>query len=110
MGAAISRPGRLVAGRVERPLLSVGDGGEAVPGHSQAHQVIPSGPRALLAEGEVVVGGAALVAMPLDRDLGRAMVLQPEGVFLEEAAGLVAQPRLVVLEEDVGQRAALARG
>ena len=76
----------------------------------EVDEVIAGGPRALLAEGEVVVGRAALVAMALDGDLRRAVVLHPERVLLEDAARRVGEPRLVVVEMDVGQGPAFESG
>ena len=94
--------------RVEGALLAEGDRAHAVAGHAQAGQVVAHGARTLVAEGQVVVDGAALVAVALDRHLGRAMVLQPEAVLLEQRARLVAQLGPVVVEADVFERSALA--
>lgn len=49
-----------------RPLLAVGDSGDALLGHAIGGQVLGHRPGAPLAEREVVLGGAPLVAVPFD--------------------------------------------
>src|SRR6266550_2620446 len=95
--AAVAPPGLLVARGVERLLLAVGHRLQAIARHAQAHQVLARDARALVAQREVVVYGAALVGVSLHRHLRRPVVLQPEGVFLQDRACLVAQRGLVVI-------------
>src|SRR5438132_4265917 len=106
--AAVPRPGRLFVAGIDGPLLAVGGRAQPVRGHAQAGQVVARDLRALVPEREVVLHGAALVAVALHHDLGLAVVLHPQGVLLQDAAGLVGELGLVVLEVDVGQRPTLA--
>src|SRR5438445_7428789 len=74
--AAVARPavlGRLLA---ERHFLAVGHGLEAVRRHPQGHQVVVGGLGAPLAQGEVVLDGAALVAVALDGDAQEVELLE----------------------------------
>src|SRR5688572_1322173 len=110
MGAAVLRPRGLVARGIEGPFLSIGDGGQPVSGDAEVDEIVAGGAGALLAEGEVVIGGPALVAVALDGDFRRAMVLHPQRMFLEDAPRLVGEASLVVVEVDVGQRAPFTGG
>src|SRR6185503_9790032 len=87
VGAAVLRPGGLVARGIEGLLLAQAHRDEAAARHAQAHQVVAGRAGPLVPEGEVVVGRATLVAVALDRDLGVAVALQPEGVLLEDPPG-----------------------
>src|SRR5207247_488161 len=87
---------------VEESLLAVGDGPQARLRDAQAHQVFLGRPGPLLAQGEVVLGGAALVAMSFDRDLGLAVTLQPEGVLLQGRPRVVREDGRGVVEGGVG--------
>src|SRR5262252_2848755 len=100
---------RLVRARGERAFLAEGDDLHAVARDAEAREVVARRAGALLAEREVVLGRAALVAVALDRDVSAALALQPVRVLLEDAARLVAERRAVELEVDVGERAAFAR-
>ena len=109
VGAAVLRPGRLVV---------PGSSGRSLPNETtrrrsaatpEAHEVVAGGAGALLAEGEVVLDGAALVAVALDGHPHLAPALEPERVLLEGRPRLVGEGGAVVLEADVGERAALAR-
>src|SRR5687768_1807839 len=91
MGATVAGERRFAVERIERPFLAVGDRLQPVCGHAERDEVVARGARALVAKGEVVLRGAALVAVAFHRDLGGAMVLQPERVLLEHGAGLVAE-------------------
>src|SRR5439155_15744699 len=62
------------------------------------------GVRTARSEGEVVLGAAALVAMPFDADLRARPFLHPVGVLLEPALRVLADLRLVEIEEDVVER------
>src|SRR5512147_587909 len=64
--AAILRPGRLAVAWIVRPLLAVADGLDAVRRDAEGNQVVLDRGRAPVAERQVVLAGAALVAMTLD--------------------------------------------
>ncbi len=72
MRAPVLRPGRVVVTGIERELLAVADRAHLVGGNAQRDQVVLRRQRAPLAQREVVLGGAALVAVALDRDLPRS--------------------------------------
>ena len=61
MGAAILRPRRFIVTRVERSLFAVADRTDARGVDAEGLQVFLGDVRALVAEGEVVLLGAALV-------------------------------------------------
>src|SRR4029079_4376183 len=110
VGAPIPGPRALVVARIDRPLLPIGRRPQPVRGHAQAGQVVAGDLRALVPQREVVLHGPTLVAVALDHDLGLAVVLHPERVLLQGRAGFIGERGLVVVEMDVGQRAALAGG
>src|SRR5207249_10177770 len=62
-------------------------------------QVVAGGARATLAEGEIVLDGTALVAVPLDQHEHRRALLEPLGVRLEDPR--VAGPDGVLVEVEV---------
>src|SRR5262249_44682433 len=61
---------------IERELLAVADGAETFRSHPKRDEIGARRERPTLAEREVVFGGAALVAVSLDRD-------DPGGIFLQ---------------------------
>src|SRR5262245_48236570 len=67
--AAIARPRRLVSALLLGPLLAVADHAEAGIRNALRDQVALHGRSPPRTEREVVLARAALVAMPLDRDL-----------------------------------------
>ena len=67
VGAAVLRPAALLGLGADRALLAVGEGAQPVAGHAQRAQVVLDRVGAPLAEGQVVLVGAALVGVPLDR-------------------------------------------
>ena len=66
--------------RVERPLFAVADGADARGVDAESHQIVLGGVGAAVAEGEVVLLGAALVAVSFDQKV----VLH--GFFLSQVA------------------------
>src|SRR6478735_2503032 len=68
MRAPVLRPRRIVVSGIERELLAVADRLDLVRGHAERHHVVLRRQGPALAEGQVVFGGAALVAVSLDRD------------------------------------------
>src|ERR1051326_2649915 len=109
MVAAVLRPRRLVVTRVERPLFTVADGADAGRVDAERRQVLLRGVRAAVAEGEVVLLGAALVAVTFDQEVVLRVLLEPVGRSRESALRVRRERRLVVCEEGVGDVAALLR-
>ena len=94
-------PRCLVMAWVERLLFSVGDGFEAALCDSEAHEIVLRRICPLLAEDEVVLNGAPLIAVPLDphpAGLGR----EPLVVLLEHLGIPWPYVILVEIEVDVG--------
>src|SRR6185369_3021381 len=83
MGATVLRPGPLVMPRIEWKFLAVTDRPKPIRGHAERNQVGLRGEGPLFAEREVVFGRAALVAVPLDGDDPRGVLLQDAGVRIE---------------------------
>ncbi len=92
----------------ERALLAVGDRPDARSVHAERDEVFLRGVGAPVAQREVVLGRPALVAMPLDQELDRPVLLEPVRVRGQRRARVVAQVGLVVVEERVLQVAASA--
>src|SRR2546422_4357395 len=65
--SAVLRPARLVVLGADGPLLTVGDDRDAVGLDALGHEVAHGGLRAPLAQGQVVLVGSSLVAMPFDQ-------------------------------------------
>src|SRR5262245_57040306 len=68
VGAAVVRPRRLAVARVERELLAIADRPQPLGGDAEGDEVLADRQRPPLAQRQVVLGGAALVAVALDRD------------------------------------------
>ena len=91
LGAPVHLPGPFVMARVEGLALAVGD--DLHPIRTQCpwtEEVILGGLGPLLAKGEVVVLGAALVAVAFDEDLDRPEFLEPGRVRVQGGPGVVA--------------------
>src|SRR4051812_49424298 len=106
MNAAIP----LIAGfgllAADRQLLAVADRRKTAGRDAERHQVILRGFRATRAEREVVLDGAALIAMPFDLGPGARVLLQPGGVRAQHVTRLAVDLRRVVREVNVLQDAA----
>ncbi len=87
----------------DRALLTVAHEREAVGSDALGDQIIDRGLGATLAECEVVLVRAALVAVTLDEHERVAVRAQPRRARLERLGGVEADVRLVVIEVDVGQ-------
>src|SRR5262245_49161209 len=74
--APVAGPALLVGIRAHGDLLAVGDRLHAVRGHAQRDQVVVGRLGAPLAQRQVVLDGAALVAVALDRDLDEVELLE----------------------------------
>ena len=103
MRAAILAPARLVLLVANRPLLAVADDGDAVRLDALGDEVIHRRLCATLAERQVVLVGAALIAVSFDKYEVLGVRLQPGGVGIEGLRVLGPDVVLVELEEDVLQ-------
>src|SRR5262249_27848367 len=83
LGAAVRGPGGLVVPRIERPFLAEADGAQALRRDPDRDQVVLGRPRAPVAQRQVVLHGAPLVAVPLDAHV--------EAAVLADASGVAAQ-------------------
>src|SRR6185369_15243911 len=84
VAVAVVLVGRVSGSGVDRLLLAVGDGRDASGLNAVADQELAHGVGAPRAEGEVVLAGAAFVAVALDAHLHRRVALQPFGLSLED--------------------------
>src|SRR5262245_36517631 len=85
----VERPGQLFVAGIERPLLAIRDGIDAVRRHAEGGQVVLRGLGPPLAEGQVVLGGAPLVGVPLDEDAEAGVGLERLGQVLQGPLGLL---------------------
>src|SRR3989441_271606 len=99
---AVLRPGLLVVARVERPLFAVGHRLEATAVDAVAHEVLLGGRRAPVAEGEVVLVRAALVAVPGDADPEVRVRLEDGHLLIEDRD--VFRPDVRLVEVEMGHR------
>src|SRR5215217_1984291 len=83
MGPAVLRPGFFTVPGVERELLAVAHDLDAIGGDSERYQVVACGDGSSFAEGQIVLGGAALVAVALDADLPGRIPAQQVGIGLQ---------------------------
>src|SRR5713226_4347279 len=107
MGTPVARPAGLVLLVTEGQLLAVADGRNALGGDALSHQVVLHGLRPLGPECQVVLDGAAAVAVPLELDLGVVVLAQPVEVAGERVTGGAVELVAVVGEMDVLQDAVL---
>jgi hypothetical protein len=54
--------------RIQRPFLSVADGGDAVSGDPERNEIFPGAVGPPLSEGEVIFVGSSFIAVTLDLD------------------------------------------
>src|SRR6185369_15154261 len=102
MRAAVLRPRRLVMTRIERTLFAVAHRAHARGVDAERGEVFLRDVRALVAEGEVVLLRAALVAVPFDEEVVRlAVALQPVRGAGQRRLRLGAERRFVIAEKGV---------
>src|SRR6266850_4255435 len=99
--ASVPSPAALGVLGADGPLLAVGDDGDAGGRQSLGEQVGHGRSRAPLAQGQVVLIRAALVAVPLDEHEVIAPRLQPRGIGIEGLGILGTDVGLVEVEVDV---------
>src|SRR5207302_10947541 len=98
--AAILRPTRLGLLVANRPLLAIADDRDAIGLDALGDEIVHRRLRAPLAERQVVLVGAALVAVALDQQEVVGVRLQPRRVRIEGLGVLGADIVLVKIEID----------
>src|SRR5437660_1665608 len=95
VGAAVLLPARFRRFGTNRLLLAEADGADAIRSHAGLGQRVLDGLRAVVTESDVVLGGAALVAVSLDREFDVGMLREPLRIGLG-GGGLVG-PQVVLV-------------
>src|SRR6266850_806111 len=103
MRAPVAAPAFLGALFAQRALLAVTDDRHPVGADTAGGEVVGGGLRATLAETEVVLGGAALVAMAFDEEDRGRVCLEPRRVPIEGGALLAPDVVAVEIEPDILQ-------
>src|SRR5438067_1920816 len=104
MTSPVLLPAGFILVGAHRRFLALADDLNAVAADAEVDEVVADGGGAALAEGEVVLGGAARVAVPLHHHLRRRPALQPVGVLLQHRLGIVADCLRVEIEVGVAER------
>src|SRR5690606_20032876 len=104
VGAAVLRPRLLGVARVERELLPVADRADAVRRDAERDEVVARRDGAPFAKRQIVLRGAPLVAVPLDRDLPARVALQHVRVLLQHLLPLGVDLVLVERKEHGPER------
>lgn len=107
MTAPVLLPAALVRLPADRPLLAVAGGAQARFGDAERDEVRLGRLGPALAEREVVLVRAALVAVPLDRDGELGPLPQEIGVLRQPRAGIVTQLGAIEIEVDVAEQPGL---
>src|SRR5690606_38479957 len=101
--------GAILATGANQALLAVRDRRDAVGRHAERGHEVAHGAGTTLAKGEVVLAGAALVAVTGDLDAQLATLLHATGVGLKHAARRVVEVRAVIGEVNLVEVAGLFR-
>src|ERR1700686_3928772 len=101
VSAAVLLPAAFVRLGAERLLLAVADGLNTITANSSLDERVLHRVRAAGAEGKVIFGRAALVAVSLDRDVDVGVLLQELCIALQRALLVRAHIILVVIEVNV---------
>src|SRR6185295_2915829 len=104
-GPAIALPAAFVRLVAELDLFAVRDGLQPVGGYAEGDHVVVSVLGPPLPEGEVVLDGPALVAVPLDGDPEEVELLEHFRVLAQDRPVTLADVGLVVLVVDLGEKA-----
>src|SRR5208282_4317390 len=101
VSTAVLLPATFVRLGAERFLFAHGHGLDAIAAHSSLDERILHRAGAIGAEGEVIFGRAALVAVSFDGDADVGMLLQELGIGLQRSVLRRAYIGLVVVEVDI---------
>src|SRR2546428_4556414 len=107
--AAILRPRPLVVSGGERPLLAVGHGLDPTPIDAVADDVLLRRRGAAIAERQVILVRAALVAVPADADAQGRVSLEDRHLLVQDRGVPAPDDRLVIVEVDHGGKERLHR-
>src|SRR5690242_20021521 len=99
MIAAILRPRFLGVARIERPLFAVADRANARSVDAERGEVILRRLRAAVAESEVVLLGAAFVAMAFDEQVVLRILFEPIRGRLKRRLRIGGQRRIIEREK-----------
>jgi len=91
-------------------LLALADHHQPIGGDAEADEVLPHGVGAALPKCEVVLAGAAGIAVALDRYARGGPTTQPLGVGLKDRTCIFPNRPLIEIEQGVTERAFRARG
>src|ERR1700741_906115 len=101
VAATILLPAGFVGLHAEGLFLAPTGGSEAVGRNAEADEILLNGVGATVAEGEIVFGGAAFVAMAFDGDAGLGIVLEEAGGLLKRLTSVRTNFSGIVIEEGV---------
>jgi hypothetical protein len=101
VAAAVLLPAAFIGFSAEGLFLAVADGAEIGGRNAQIDEVLLDGVGTAIAESEVVLGGAAFVAVAFDDDLCIRIALEERSGFLERCAGVRTDIGLVEVEVSV---------
>src|SRR5262245_60525764 len=89
---------------IKRELLAVADGAKPIGRNTQRHEIRARGGRAPLAQRQIVLGSAALVAMTFDAHGPAAVSLEERCGLVEGALPLAGQVAAIQFEKNRLQR------
>src|SRR5690348_7634115 len=98
VAAAVLLPAGFVGLHAEGLFLAEADGAEIGGRDAQVDEILLDGVGAAIAQSEVVLGGAAFVAVAFDDDLCIRITLEERSGLLERYAGVRADIGLVEVE------------
>src|SRR5579863_6473110 len=105
MSAAIALVAGLVGVGANRAILAVTDGPDLVGRYAELDQEILGGGGAAVAEAEIVLSRAALIAVPFqhhgEAGIGGENALEQVGIGCQSPAGVIADVALVVIEVSI---------
>src|SRR5581483_147994 len=108
--AAVFLPARFAVFTAHGNFLAVAGRRQTIGGHAQRHEIILRALRPLRAQRQIVLVGAALVAVTFDLDFRRRIFFQPIGGALQSRPRVVGEIVAIEREEDFLERAVLRRG
>src|SRR5580704_4779261 len=101
MATAVLLPTGLVRFSAERLLFAVADGLDIAGADPSSHQRALHGAGTAVAQSQVVLGGSALVAVSLNREVDVGMLLQESDIRLHRTLLVPSKIGFVVIEVDV---------
>src|SRR3954453_4305913 len=100
-GVAVLRPRFLCGSGSDGPILAVADCAHPARGHPFGREVGRGGEGAAIAQCDVVLFGAALVAISGDLNIDSLVRIEPGGLDVQGGAGVVANNRAIQVEENL---------